>query len=163
MIDRGAMREKKKIYCVSRRNKKTLKEGIVTQEGIMCRCCKKVYTSSGFESHAGKPHCSLIFASGSSLLDCQVKAWKNEVNARKTKNYVGVSVADPNDDTCILCGDGGDLVCCDRCPSTFHMSCLRIDVSVIVFFQRICQFYDNIFRNNGNMFDAQGMLQAFNT
>ena len=153
MIDRGAMREKEKIFCVSCGSKQTLKEGVVTREGILCRCCKKVYTSSEFETHAGKPYCDLVFTSGSSVLNYQLEAWAAELEASETQNYVGVSVADPNDDTCILCGDGGDLICCDRCPSTFHMSCLRISVSVVLFLQRIANFMSFV-RNNCGIVDT---------
>jgi hypothetical protein len=46
---------------------------------------------------------------------------------------------DPNEDWCAVCMDGGDLVCCDRCPKVFHTHCHipqlgSIDEYVITFF-----------------------------
>lgn len=33
---------------------------------------------------------------------------------------------DGNVDYCHLCDDAGDLVCCDRCPRSYHLSCLKV-------------------------------------
>lgn len=130
MIDRGAVTEREKLCYVDSVKDEVLKEGVVTRQGIFCRCCKKIYAIHSFKvhagSHAGGSGKNIIFASGRSLLDCQLQAWAVETQLRKIQNYVGVTIDDRNDDTCLLCGDGGDLLCCDHCPSTFHMSCLHI-------------------------------------
>ena len=35
---------------------------------------------------------------------------------------------DSSDDACGVCADGGELLCCDSCPSTFHPACLAMKV-----------------------------------
>ncbi|MCO5603947.1 hypothetical protein L7F22_058104 [Adiantum nelumboides] len=130
LISRGAVLETQSVSCVDQVSNEVLKEGIMTREGISCRCCKRVYTVKGFEEHGGNQgerlNCHLLFASGKTLLDYQLKAWELEVDLRRTQDYKGVSAVDANDDTCLVCGDGGVLLCCDFCPSTFHASCLQL-------------------------------------
>ncbi|KAJ1695785.1 hypothetical protein LUZ63_012483 [Rhynchospora breviuscula] len=109
-----------------------LKEGWVTLDGILCNCCARVMSLSEFKAHAG-PRCqrsgNLFLQSGKSFTLCQLEAWSAEYRLRRGADRAsgsgsGSDKEDQNDDTCALCGDGGELLCCDRCPSTYHPSCL---------------------------------------
>lgn len=133
MTDLGTIPLGGKVTYKRGRSKKVLLAGKITREGICCDCCNVTHTVRGFESHAektpGGSYRNLYLDSGNSLLQCLVDSWKKHMETDKIE-FVCVDVEgdDPNDDTCNVCGDGGDLICCDGCPSTFHNSCLRIEV-----------------------------------
>ena len=42
---------------------------------------------------------------------------------------------DNHEDYCTLCGDGGDLVLCDKCPRSFCKVCLHIFIHVSIIYQ----------------------------
>ncbi|GJN39914.1 hypothetical protein PR202_gb29067 [Eleusine coracana subsp. coracana] len=85
-----------------------------------------------FKAHADsslpKSSSNLFLQSGKSLTLCQLEAWTAEYMYRQSNNEwtrkVEVEAIDEHDDTCGICGDGGELLCCDNCPSTYHQACL---------------------------------------
>lgn len=110
-----------------------VKDGFVTRDGIICKCCTELLSVCNFKTHAGfklnRPCRNLFMESGKSFILCQLQAWSTEYKVRKggIKN-VQIDEIDQNDDSCGLCGDGGELICCDNCPSTFHQACLSAKV-----------------------------------
>ncbi|KAL4572037.1 hypothetical protein LXL04_018805 [Taraxacum kok-saghyz] len=138
MIDSGVIMPGGKVQYKAGKKRNGLLEGKVTRDGIHCSCCNETITISKFVSHNGgevkvkvkdnQETLKNMFFQSSSLLTCLQESWRKEMESNGVRfNLVDVEGGDPNDDTCNICGDGGDLVCCDGCPSTFHHSCLGIE------------------------------------
>ncbi|PHU07151.1 hypothetical protein BC332_23640 [Capsicum chinense] len=131
MIDLGVIQSDAHVHYIYGGRKKMKHEGKLKGDGICCGCCGVTLSLADFESHAGsklgKPFQNVILQSGQSLLQCLVDSWNKQRDIdRIAFHSVEIVGDDPNDDTCNICGDGGDLICCDSCPSTFHQSCLDI-------------------------------------
>uniref|UniRef100_H3CEZ6 Tripartite motif containing 33 n=1 Tax=Tetraodon nigroviridis TaxID=99883 RepID=H3CEZ6_TETNG len=47
---------------------------------------------------------------------------------------------DPNEDWCAVCINGGDLLCCDRCPKVFHMKCHVPTINIFPKGEFLCTF-----------------------
>ncbi|CAE5956617.1 unnamed protein product [Arabidopsis arenosa] len=133
LVESGVVQLRQKVQYMKCRGAKVMLEGWITREGIHCDCCSKILTVSRFEIHAGSKSCqpfqNIYLESGASLLQCQVRAWNMQKDATNLGlHQVDTDGDDPNDDACGICGDGGDLICCDGCPSTYHQTCLGMQV-----------------------------------
>lgn len=133
LIATGFMTLKDVVQCRNPENNEVLKDGWVTWDGILCSCCITTFSISDFKAHAmislPRSSLNLCLQSGKSFTLCQIEAWNAEYMDRRSNACSRkVEAADENDDTCGFCGDGGELLCCDNCPSTYHQSCLSVKV-----------------------------------
>ncbi|CAI8602516.1 unnamed protein product [Vicia faba] len=95
-------------------------EGIKKKSGIICRCCNTEISPAQFEIHAGwasrrKPYAYIYTSNGVSLHELALFLSKDR---KCTAKY--------NDDACIVCWDGGNLLLCDGCPRAFHKECASV-------------------------------------
>ncbi|KDP32523.1 hypothetical protein JCGZ_14726 [Jatropha curcas] len=132
LVDVGVISLNDVIQYREPNNDAVVKDGLVTKDGIMCKCCNTMLSVSKFKNHAGfklsRPCLNLLMESGKPFTLCQLQAWSSEYKTRKnTTPVVRADDDDENDDSCGLCGDGGELICCDNCPSTFHQACLSTE------------------------------------
>nr|VDD08140.1 unnamed protein product [Brassica oleracea] len=85
--------------------------------GIHCSCCNKVVSPSAFEAHAGcasrrKPFQHIYTTNGVSLHELSVALSMDQKFSIRE-----------NDDICRIFQDGGELLCCDTCPRSYHIVC----------------------------------------
>ncbi|KAG9149995.1 hypothetical protein Leryth_010057 [Lithospermum erythrorhizon] len=129
LIHSGVVSENEAIQYQNPKDDRVIKDGIATWNGIICKCCNNLLSVSEFKSHAGcklnRPCSNIFMESGKSLTLCQLEAWSAEYKSKKgALRTIQLEEVDENDDSCGQCGDGGELICCDHCPSTFHQACL---------------------------------------
>uniref|UniRef100_A0A9I9CW33 PHD-type domain-containing protein n=1 Tax=Cucumis melo TaxID=3656 RepID=A0A9I9CW33_CUCME len=94
--------------------------GFKQGNGILCSHCNREISPSQFEAHAGmaarrQPYRHIYTTNGLTLHDIAISL------ASGQKLTTGDS-----DDMCAACGNGGDLIFCDRCPRAYHTGCLHL-------------------------------------
>ncbi|CAA0840148.1 Acyl-CoA N-acyltransferase with RING/FYVE/PHD-type zinc finger domain [Striga hermonthica] len=95
-------------------------KGYKKDGSIFCTCCNGLVSPSQFEAHAGfpsrrKPYMSIYTFNGVSLHQLSLELSKN-----------GKPSSEENDDLCSICEDGGNLLCCNKCPRAFHPVCVGL-------------------------------------
>ncbi|GLT58584.1 hypothetical protein SLA2020_314640 [Shorea laevis] len=139
LINMRVLHVNQKVLYLDMERNAILLEGSIRQGGILCKCCKEELTPWQFEAHAcsgyqfrfWQPYCHIFLPRNqSSLLDRMVLAWHQPEEIARQTSYVFrplENATDRSDDACIICADGGDLICCERCPSTFHLNCMGME------------------------------------
>ena len=140
LIHLKVVRENERVHFWDSAAKKEGLEGRVTRRGILCKCCDQVRTVREFVRHAGggthdnddDVYASVVVGEKRyPLTVCQLLAWMEIFLANKWKlsnEYDAKSASDTSDDACLVCADGGDLLCCDHCPLTYHPKCVGLEV-----------------------------------
>ncbi|GJS71009.1 zinc finger, RING/FYVE/PHD-type, acyl-CoA N-acyltransferase, Jas TPL-binding domain protein [Tanacetum coccineum] len=105
IVERGST-----VSYLSRKDGRVMKKGRVYEDGI-------------------KPAANLFFDDKRSILDCQTQLQLESVlpadddKSTKSSEYV----TGTNDKYCSFCNDGGELLLCDSCTSSFHSTCIGLD------------------------------------
>lgn len=137
MIENGMVAPNQRVFYWNRKENCAQAEGWITCDGIMCACCKKVYSLTNFEAHAGsknhRPSANLILEDGRSLLQCQMQVLdsKHKLKGRRASSRESRKKKPPpfeSDDVCNICHVGGTLILCDHCPSSFHLECIQMKI-----------------------------------
>ncbi|XP_073120752.1 increased DNA methylation 1-like [Henckelia pumila] len=135
LIDTNTIQENAAVFPLD----DTEKEGMIKREGILCSCCNNVFTAAEFLVHIGKneekPYENIYVAHNqASLLSCLVEAWNKprESECHRFNMITESSAGDAYDDACMICADGGDLMCCEQCNSTYHQACMSMEMLLCV-------------------------------
>ncbi|RLM84964.1 uncharacterized protein C2845_PM04G03720 [Panicum miliaceum] len=143
MIDLEVISEDTEVKYMNNKRTRAMLEGKIIRKGIFCGCCSKILTAAKFELHAGskekQPYVNIFLKDGKvSLLQCLHDAWEKHTQYEQKGFYKIDLGEDQHDDTCAICGDGGNLLCCDHCASTFHLDCLGIKMPCGDWYCRSC-------------------------
>ncbi|OVA02721.1 GNAT domain [Macleaya cordata] len=133
LLDSNVVLPRAKVYCMGRKDYSRMTKGRVTPHGIRCNCCQKVFSLTKFEAHAGSTNCrpaaSIFLEDGRSMLQCQMQIVGHKLKGFRSKPLKRIkrnNLPDKSDDICLVCHYGGNLLLCDQCPSSFHLSCLGL-------------------------------------
>ncbi|ESW34440.1 hypothetical protein PHAVU_001G152900 [Phaseolus vulgaris] len=137
MIALKTIKSREKVYYMNHRSKCISLGGEAVGDGILCDCCSQVVSISEFEFHSWRlqifnpltrgcnplQNICLGRGRGLSLLKCMAEAWDKQTDFSSKLVHEG---KEKSDDICRVCGEKGDLICCNTCPSTFHRSCMGV-------------------------------------
>ncbi|CAH8559549.1 unnamed protein product [Dicrocoelium dendriticum] len=113
----------------------------VCQQGgeiMLCDTCPRAYhlvcldpeLEEAPEGNWSCPHCEKEGITSGSVLEAKVNEPKSSGKTNKQAT-VASPEKDEHQEFCTECRDGGDLICCENCPASYHMGCLVPPLSSI--------------------------------
>lgn len=91
---------------------------------ILARLCDSLLECTTFRAEIDRREAAGAFVSGTGGEGGAFPLMTPEEKKRAEDHAVLNSQSDANTDACVLCGVGGNLICCDGCPAAYHMRCL---------------------------------------
>ncbi|PWA82497.1 hypothetical protein CTI12_AA177820 [Artemisia annua] len=142
LIDSQIVPESATIYYTGATTQAGFKKGTLERNGILCTCCHCIFTIRDFHVHAGGKVCDDPYEAigidrirGDGSITPLSQFMETALRNRNEPEHHGIKHIptkgfgdDVYDDACILCADGGNLICCEECSSTFHVKCLGMKV-----------------------------------
>ncbi|KAI3788247.1 hypothetical protein L2E82_01007 [Cichorium intybus] len=133
LIKKNIVLQGSRVAYRNRIDNRIMAQGRLYEEGIQCDCCNLFFLLSKFESHAGstyrRPAARIFLDDGRSLLDCQTQLnLENENGVHADTKLTELSdTLTGQDEFCSFCNNGGDLLLCDSCTSSYHSSCIGLN------------------------------------
>jgi len=133
LIDSNMLLPRSKVFCRAKRGHRAVLSGRITHEGIKCNCCSRIYSLVSFQFHATgsntiRPSASIFLDDGRSLLSCLIQIMQDHKSKEAMIKPHNHSRQGENDYICSVCHYGGELLLCDQCPSSYHKTCLGLEV-----------------------------------
>ena len=75
--------------------------------------------------------CLFSCSNGRMLSHLGSQAIMDEIDRRASALETRVNADDGKLAECVVCGDGGELLCCDGCCASFHQTCIRPVLAVV--------------------------------
>ncbi|GER48822.1 acyl-CoA N-acyltransferase [Striga asiatica] len=119
-------------HCMIAMEQRRLR-GYKKDGSIFCTCCNGLVSPSQFEAHAGFPsrrkplrniYSKEFYKHICCFISFDLDCWFLQLSLELSKN--GKPSSGENDDLCSICEDGGNLLCCNKCPRAFHPVCVGL-------------------------------------